>query len=88
MLVVKRDNTKVVITVATDLANSCDGTEVAGILMSFDAGACYTADLLTRYIADRLRRALQDERRKYYNLGHADGRKRSKKMDSFSASFI
>jgi len=84
LITVARDNTKVVISIETALANDCAGTKIATIPFSWECGHPYLADALARYIDDRLGRAIECARCAEYNKGWADAKAHSKKRTSFS----
>lgn len=84
ILYVKRDNDKVVITIETDLPNNCDGTITTALPFTWQLSQPYLADLLVRYIRDRIKTAVSDARRESYEQGWKDARSKKQKADWFS----
>lgn len=83
-ITVRRDNSNVVVQVNTDLANVCDGSQTAFIPFEWSTGQPYTADLLVRYIQERIETAVSETRREYYEKGWKDAKAKKPKDDWFS----
>ena len=82
ILIVKRDNDKVVIEIETDLANRCDGSVTATLLFVCQMTQVYSADLLARYIARRIYNAVAKARYDAYSQGWKDAKAKNPKKNS------
>jgi hypothetical protein len=84
LITVKRNDSDVVLSIETDLANTCNGPQAAAIPFTWPTGQPYAADLLVRYIIERVRKAISDTRREYYEKGWKDAKAKRPKDDWFS----
>lgn len=84
LITVKRDNSKVKVSIDTDLTNTCDGLQTSVIPFTWVTEQPYIADLLTRYIIERIRKAISNTRREYYEKGWKDAKAKKSKDDWFS----
>jgi len=84
MLEIRRDNTAVIIRVETDLPHDCAGTITGNITFKFDMSAPSWAELLTRYLRDRLAYEVRKIRREAYEQGWKDAKSKNRKQDWFS----
>lgn len=73
---VSRENNKVEVLIETDLANNCEGTQVASIPFTWQVAQPYEADLLARYIDKRIKDAISKTRKEYYEQGWKDAKSR------------
>lgn len=79
ILTVRRDNDKVEILIGTDLANTCDGSKTASIPFIWQMSQTYSADLLARYIEERIYHAVAKARHEAYDQGWKDAKSKNSK---------
>lgn len=83
MLNVKRDNTKAVIAVGTDLPFDCEGTKTSIYEFEFEMQTPARAELLVRYVHNRLETEIEKTRREAYEQGWKDAKSRKPKVTWF-----
>lgn len=83
MLQVKRDNTKAVIVISTDLPFDCKGTSTSTLSFSFEMGDPSWAELLTRYMHDRLSKEIRKALHDAYEQGWKDAKSHKTKENWF-----
>jgi hypothetical protein len=82
LLTGRRDNDKVVIEIETDLANECDGSVTATVPFEWKMSQVYSADLLMRYIENRIYHSIARARYESYNQGWKDAKAKNPKKNS------
>ena len=88
MLEVKRDGTRIRITIATDLPHSDNENDgYARLLWEMDCDTVFQAELWLRYVNKRLGKLMQRIRREAYDEGYRDGRHHTAKKVLFRADF-
>ena len=84
ILTVRRDNDKVEILIGTDLANTCDGSKTASIPFTWQMNHTYSADLLARYVEERIYRAVASARCEAYDQGWKDAKAKKSKRNGIN----
>ena len=91
LLTVKRNNDEVEILIETDLAHTCNGSEITIIPFTWKMNQVYAADMLARYIEKRIYNAVAEARHKAYNDGWKDAKAKNPKRsgtDWFSGMLL
>ena len=88
MIVTSREGSKLSVCIKTDLPNgSGEKSPVAWMWFARDGGAAYQAELLQRYLDERLFKALQKIRREAYSKGWKDAKAKTRKSTHFAGSW-